>query len=397
MQAVPVIKEICEVKSAIVGGRGAQAIKSDIILELENLCRNRRKMSDELFARVNGTLYTDRNLVHFREWVGEYISHGVLKTSFDPGGSETTSIVTDALDTDQIRTRASSSQENELQRAKKQLWAHREYVDEPIVWKNKEYLRKFSIGKEWLQNVAMLIVAEDWAKINCFSVREQGQHRWKASHCLVELIRLEELAKQQGLGRCSKVYGDVEAYVLNLPSSALDDMSNLDYIFKNYIGDHLSFGVAAEPTKYGDYKIETAIVGDDCALPPPRVIDGRRDLAGTILVHKVTGVAASLSLTDISFEAQRASETGGTTCVALFVCMLPGRVIYYHLDPRKMELAVVRVHTVSFMNSLDMAKFSTSIIKAPHCPIGSADNLPPTKVHVPLPPSCPTKSEESLS
>ncbi|KAK8582818.1 hypothetical protein V6N13_069586 [Hibiscus sabdariffa] len=60
-------------------------------------------------------------------------------------------------------------------------------------------------------------------------------------------------------------------------------------------------------------------------------------------------------------------------------------------------LAVVRVHTVSFMNSLDMAKFSTSIIKAPHCPIGSADNLPPTKVHVPLPPSCPTKSEESLS
>ncbi|KAK8582817.1 hypothetical protein V6N13_069585 [Hibiscus sabdariffa] len=232
----------------------------------------------------------------------------------------------------------------------------------------------------------MLIVAEDWAKINCFSVREQGQHRWKASHCLVELIRLEELAKQQGLGRCSKVYGDVEAYVLNLPSSALDDMKeevksmnlymlsmgegrltatiygdifvspSLDSILariqlvtgligcllivKNYIGDHLSFGVAAEPTKYGDYKIETAIVGDDCALPPPRVIDGRRDLAGTILVHKVTGVAASLSLTDISFEAQRASETGGTTCVALFVCMLPGRVIYYHLDPRKMELGL---------------------------------------------------------
>lgn len=29
------------------------------------------------------------------------------------------------------------------------------------------------------------------------------------------------------------------------------------------------------------------IVGDDCALPPPRGIAGRRGLAGTVLVHKV--------------------------------------------------------------------------------------------------------------
>ncbi|KAK9008569.1 hypothetical protein V6N11_075458 [Hibiscus sabdariffa] len=200
-------------------------------------------------------------------------------------------------------------------------------------------------------------------------------------------------------------------------------------IVKNYIGDHLSFGVVAEQTKSEDYKIEIAIVGDDCALPPPRGIVGQRDFAGTILVHKVTGVAASLLVTDIAFKAQRASEMGGTLCVALFVCTLPSRVIYYRLDPRKMEfglrihsfsvtplmellivderivpklqlefvLAVVRVHTVSFMNSLDMAKFSTSIMKAPHCPIGSTDNLPLARIHVPLSPSCPTKSKESLS
>jgi hypothetical protein len=33
--------------------------------------------------------------------------------------------------------------------------------------------------------------------------------------------------------------------------------------------------------------LQTVIVGDDCALPPPRGIAGRRGLAGTILVHKV--------------------------------------------------------------------------------------------------------------
>ena len=33
--------------------------------------------------------------------------------------------------------------------------------------------------------------------------------------------------------------------------------------------------------------LQMVIVGDDCALPPPRGIAGRRGLAGTIFVHKV--------------------------------------------------------------------------------------------------------------
>lgn len=36
------------------------------------------------------------------------------------------------------------------------------------------------------------------------------------------------------------------------------------------------------------------IVGDDCALPPPRGISGRRGLAGTVLVHKVLTLPSSL-------------------------------------------------------------------------------------------------------
>jgi len=35
------------------------------------------------------------------------------------------------------------------------------------------------------------------------------------------------------------------------------------------------------------FSVQTVIVGDDCALPPPRGIAGRRGLAGTVLVHKV--------------------------------------------------------------------------------------------------------------
>lgn len=40
------------------------------------------------------------------------------------------------------------------------------------------------------------------------------------------------------------------------------------------------------------------IVGDDCALPPPRGIAGRRGLAGTILVHKVFYCSNVFSILD---------------------------------------------------------------------------------------------------
>ncbi|KAL7152723.1 hypothetical protein ABFS83_04G117300 [Erythranthe nasuta] len=113
-------------------------------------------------------------------------------------------------------------------------------------------------------------------------------------------------------------------------------------IVKNYTGDRLNFGLAAEQAKSEGYKVEMVIVGDDCALPPPRGIAGRRGLAGTILVHKVAGAAAAsgLSLDEVAAEAKRASEMVGTMGVALSVCTLPGQVTPDRLGPGKMELGL---------------------------------------------------------
>ncbi|KAI8542641.1 hypothetical protein RHMOL_Rhmol08G0153600 [Rhododendron molle] len=113
-------------------------------------------------------------------------------------------------------------------------------------------------------------------------------------------------------------------------------------IVKNYTGDRLNFGLAAEQAKSEGYKVEMVIVGDDCALPPPRGIAGRRGLAGTILVHKVAGAAAAagLSLADVVAEAKLASEMVGTMGVALSVCTLPGQVTSDRLGPGKMELGL---------------------------------------------------------
>ncbi|PUZ37300.1 hypothetical protein GQ55_9G108100 [Panicum hallii var. hallii] len=113
-------------------------------------------------------------------------------------------------------------------------------------------------------------------------------------------------------------------------------------IVKNYTGDRLNFGLAAEQAKSEGYKMEMVIVGDDCALPPPRGIAGRRGLAGTVLVHKVAGAAADagLSLADVAAEAKHASEVVGTMGVALSVCTLPGQVTSDRLGPKQMELGL---------------------------------------------------------
>ncbi|KAJ1697268.1 hypothetical protein LUZ63_005780 [Rhynchospora breviuscula] len=113
-------------------------------------------------------------------------------------------------------------------------------------------------------------------------------------------------------------------------------------IVKNYTGDRLNFGLAAEQAKSEGYKVEMVIVGDDCALPPPRGIAGRRGLAGTILVHKVAGAAADagLTLTEVAGEAKQAAELVGTMGVALSVCTLPGLVTSDRLDADKMEIGL---------------------------------------------------------
>ncbi|MCO5548200.1 hypothetical protein L7F22_001657 [Adiantum nelumboides] len=113
-------------------------------------------------------------------------------------------------------------------------------------------------------------------------------------------------------------------------------------IVKNYTGDRLNFGLAAEQAKAEGFKVEMVIVGDDCALPPPRGIAGRRGLAGTLFVHKVAGSAADvgLNLAEVTAEASRVAELVGTMGVALSVCTIPGQVTSDRLDSGKMELGL---------------------------------------------------------
>ncbi|KXV68096.1 dihydroxyacetone kinase [Acetobacter malorum] len=61
-------------------------------------------------------------------------------------------------------------------------------------------------------------------------------------------------------------------------------------VIKSYTGDRLNFALAAEQARSMGYQVETVVVGDDIALPDNRFARG---LAGTVLVHKIAGYAAS--------------------------------------------------------------------------------------------------------
>ncbi|XP_051119159.1 ribonuclease TUDOR 2-like [Andrographis paniculata] len=119
-------------------------------------------------------------------------------------------------------------------------------LDEPFAWDSREFLRKLCIGKEVTfkvdytvpsinrefgtvmlgeKNVALLVVAAGWAK-----VREQGQQKGEASPFLADLLRLEEQAKMQGIGRWDRTPGAAEGSIRNLPPSAVSDPSNFNAV-----------------------------------------------------------------------------------------------------------------------------------------------------------------------
>lgn len=93
-------------------------------------------------------------------------------------------------------------------------------------------------------------------------------------------------------------------------------------IVKNYTGDRLNFGLAAEKARKAGFKVNMVIVGDDVALPEnPQP----RGVAGTLLVHKVAGFVAERGddLAAVTGAAESASRAISTMGVALSSCHLP--------------------------------------------------------------------------
>lgn len=94
-------------------------------------------------------------------------------------------------------------------------------------------------------------------------------------------------------------------------------------IVKNYTGDRLNFGLAAERAKALGKQVEMVVVDDDIALPD---LPQPRGLAGTLFVHKIAGAAAEAgqSLQQVADIAREVIANTASIGMSLDTCTVPG-------------------------------------------------------------------------
>ncbi len=114
-------------------------------------------------------------------------------------------------------------------------------------------------------------------------------------------------------------------------------------VVKNYTGDRLNFGLAAELARAEGIPVEVVVVADDVALHATVPPDRRRGIAGTVLVHKLAGAAAEegRSLAEVAAVARAAAAELGSMGVGLDACTVPaaGRP-GFELGPAEIELGL---------------------------------------------------------
>lgn len=94
-------------------------------------------------------------------------------------------------------------------------------------------------------------------------------------------------------------------------------------IVKNYTGDRLNFGLAAERARAFGLKVNMVIVDDDIALPD---LPQARGVAGTLFVHKIAGALAEngADLDAVTKAAQGVIDGVVSIGMSLDTCTVPG-------------------------------------------------------------------------
>lgn len=96
-------------------------------------------------------------------------------------------------------------------------------------------------------------------------------------------------------------------------------------VIKNYSGDIMNFGLAADLAEADDIEVESVVVKDDVAVPDSTYSTGRRGIAGTVFVHKIAGAMAErgASLSEVKRAAEHAIENIRSMGMAMTPCTLP--------------------------------------------------------------------------
>ncbi|WP_316399186.1 dihydroxyacetone kinase subunit DhaK [Bradyrhizobium sp. 33ap4] len=110
-------------------------------------------------------------------------------------------------------------------------------------------------------------------------------------------------------------------------------------IVKNYTGDRLNFGLAAERARALGRKVAMVIVQDDIAIPD---ISRPRGIAGTLFVHKIAGAVSESGgdLEAVTAAARRAASNVMSIGMSLDTCTVPGSPKENRIRPGEIELGL---------------------------------------------------------
>ena len=123
-------------------------------------------------------------------------------------------------------------------------------------------------------------------------------------------------------------------------ADAVDGGAGVLFIVKNYSGDRMNFEMSAELV---EGSIETVITDDDVAVETSTFSQGRRGVAGTLVVEKIVGAAAEMGrdLASLKRLGEQVNARTRSMGVALTSCTVPaaGRPTF-QLAETEMEMGV---------------------------------------------------------
>ncbi|MEX0277235.1 MAG: dihydroxyacetone kinase subunit DhaK [Ruegeria sp.] len=130
-------------------------------------------------------------------------------------------------------------------------------------------------------------------------------------------------------------------------------------IVKNYTGDRLNFGLAAERARALGRKVEMVVVDDDIALPD---LPQPRGVAGTLFVHKIAGALAEngADLETVTAAATAVIDKVVSIGMSLDTCTVPGSPKEDRIAPGKAELGL-GIHGEPGVEQVDFANALTAM------------------------------------
>ncbi|KAM9718362.1 LOW QUALITY PROTEIN: triokinase/FMN cyclase [Menidia menidia] len=155
-------------------------------------------------------------------------------------------------------------------------------------------------------------------------------------------------------------------------------------IVKNYTGDRLNFGLAAEQARNQGIAVDMVVVAEDCAFDQPSKA-GRRGLCGTVFIHKLAGALAEegCPLDRIVSTVTEVLKGIGTLGVSLS-CSVPGCLPSFDLPQGDMELGLgihgepgIKRSKVASADEVvkTMIDHMTSPASQSHLPLKSGDSV----------------------